>query len=206
MRAIAPILRVTLRAAVTALVVAPLAWACALFFFDLHARPSGRVAVAGVEVELPLETRRSVAIPLTADSIPYRGVAVRFEAAAPARVTLRLCGAVSCKDRAMEAGNGEVAILPVPVEAAAGGTLSLSATLISGGPVAIRGDPATPALEVIQGYSWRLPARRAREVFRAMAGADVFLLVLGTCAVALTAALGACLVLGFRTAAPDEPA
>jgi hypothetical protein len=205
MRTIAPVLRVVLRAAVTALVLAPVAWVCALFFFDLHARPSGRVAVAGVEVQLPLEKGRTVTIPLTADSIPYRGVAVRFEAATPARVTLRLCGAVTCNDRAMEAGNGDLAVLPVPAEAVAGGTLSLTATLISGGPVAIRGDPATPAVEVIQGHSWRLPARRAREVFRAMAGTDVFLFVLGTCAVALTAALGACLVLAFRTAAPDEP-
>jgi hypothetical protein len=196
------------RAAATALVLAPLAWACMLFATDLHERPSGRraVAIAGGEVEVPLEEGRTVAIPLAADSIPYRGVTLRFRVAAPAQVTLRLCGRSSCDERPMEVRNGEVAFLAVPSDAAAGGgALSLTATAVSKAPVALRGDPATPAVEVVQGYSWRLPARRAREVFHAFAGADVFLAALGACALALAAGLVACCVLAFRTAAADKP-
>ena len=208
MTTITPTLSLARRAGATALVVAPVAWACGLFALDLHERPKGRraVAIAGSQVEVLLEAERTVAIPLAADSIPYRAVAVRFEATAPAQVKLRLCGPTSCDDRAIEARNGDVAVLAVPSEAATGGALSLTSTVVSGRPVALRGDGATPAVEVIQGYSWRLPARRAREVFRAMAGVDLFLAALGACALAIATAFAACQVLSFRTAAADDPA
>ncbi|MGZ6125546.1 MAG: hypothetical protein ACXWLR_11340 [Myxococcales bacterium] len=207
MRAIARGPGVAGRAAATALVVAPLAWACVLLLSDLHERPDGRraVAIPGAGVEVPLVEGRTVAIPLAADSVPYRAVAVRFGAASPARVTLRLCGSAACDDRTMEVANGDVAVLAVPPDAAAGGgALSLTPTAISGGPVALRGDPATPSVEVVQGHSWRLPARRAREVYQALAGADVFLAALGVSTLALALALAACQVLGFREAAGDE--
>ena len=202
MRANAAALNAAGRVTATALVVAPLAWALALFLADLHERPDGRRAfpLADAGVELPVGTPRSVAIPLAVDSVPYRAVAARFRAAAPAQVTLRLCAPSSCNDRALEVGNGEVALLPVPSSAAAGGdVLTLTVTAISGGPVALRGDSATPAIEVVQGHSWRLPARRAREVFHALAGADLFFAALGACALALAAAFAACLVVAMRT-------
>jgi hypothetical protein len=121
-------------------------------------------------------------------------------------VTLRLCGTASCIDRAAEVHDGDVVLLPVPGDAAGGGVaLSVSWMALSGGPIALRGDPATPAVEVVQGHSWRLPARRAREVSRALAGADVFVGALAACTFALAAAFATCLVVAFRTAAVDEP-
>src|ERR1700682_3437373 len=105
--------------------------------FGSRSDAPGRVrnlAIPGGEVQVPLEAGRTVAIPLAAGSIPYRGVALRFCAAAPAQVTIRLCGPASCNERAMEVRNGEVALLPVPCDAAAGGgALSLSLSLRDGG-------------------------------------------------------------------------
>lgn len=200
MRWIAPALAFAKRLAATALAIAPLAWTCGLFFSDLHERPPGRrvAEVAPAILEAPLEADESVGVPLAPDSIPYRAVAVRLEAAAPALVDLRLCGRGRCSERAMNIGSAEVMTLPVPADAAAGGALSLSPAALAGGPVWLRGDAATPALEVIQGYSWRLPARRARRVFRAMAGADVFDASLSACALGLCAAFLVCIVLALR--------
>ena len=58
----------------------------------------------------------------------------------------------------------------------------------------------TPALEVVQGYSWRLPARRAKEVFHVLAGANLFLPALVACALALAAGAGVSIVRGVQEA------
>jgi hypothetical protein len=189
------------RMAATALAIGPLVWACALLFSDLHHRPEGRNAaqVAPAVLNAPLQPDETVLIPLAPDTIPYRAVAVRVEAAAPAQMDLRLCGRAECNEREVKIGSGEVVSLQIPADAAAGGALSLSAAALSGGPVSLRGDAVTPAVEVVQGYSWRLPSRRARKVFRAMAGIDGFEVSLGACALALAAGFVASLVLALRT-------
>ena len=205
MRANAPVLKVAAKAAATILVTVPLAWTFVLFLGDLHERPGGRTAIQLAKAEWPLKTGQSLTIPLPADSVPYRAVAVRFHAAEAGRTTLRLCAASSCTDQAIEVRDDDVAVLAVPADAIASTrALSLTATAISGGPISLRGDSATPAVEVIQGYSWRLPARRAREVFQALAGSDLFPSALVGCAVALAAAFATCLVLAFRNSGNED--
>jgi len=196
---IAPAARLVRRLGATALAAAPLAWGGAVFFSDLHHRPPGRRAaeIAPAVLAAPLERAEAIRIPLAPDSIPYRTVALRLEATAPAQLELQICGRGECDDRAVKLASAEVVTLPVPATAAAGGAVSLSPTTLSGGPVSLRGDSATPAVEVIQGYSWRLPARRARRVFHAMAGVDGFGASLAACALALAVGFVVCLVLAL---------
>jgi hypothetical protein len=196
---IAPAAKLVRRVAATALTAAPLVWGGAVFSSDLHRRPPGRRAaeIAPAVLAAPLQPDVPMRIPLAPDSIPYRSVALRLEAAAPAQLELQICGRVECDDRAVKLASAEVVTLPVPHDAAAGGAVFLSPTTLSGGPVSLRGDAATPAVEVIQGYSWRLPARRARRVFHAMAGVDGFDASLVACALALAVGFVVCLVLSL---------
>ena len=193
----------------TALIAAPLVWTLVLLFSDLHHRPPGRRAIfiEGARDGVPLRAGRSLSIPLAEDSIPYRGLALRLATAAPAHLTLRLCAGAECSDRTLDVHDGDVAVLPIPRPTALGGrVLSLTAAAVSGGPVELRSEPAVPALETVQGYSWRLPARRARHVFQAMAGADLFVAALAACALALAIAFCVSLILAARTAASaDDP-
>jgi hypothetical protein len=197
------------RASATALIAAPLVWSLVLFFSDLHERPAGRRAIfiQGARDGVPLRVGRSLSIPLAEDSIPYRGLALRLATAAPAHLALRLCAGAECSDRTLDVHDGDVAVLPIPRAAALGGrVLSFTPTTVRGGPVELRSEPAVPALESVQGYSWRLPARRARHVFQAMAGRDLFLAALAACALALAIAFCVSQVLAARTAASaDDP-
>jgi hypothetical protein len=175
-----------------------LLWGCALFAIDLHARPAGRRAIR-VKEGTSLAVGEPVHIRLAPDSIRYRSVAIRLEAATPAKLTIRLCAAeADCLDRSISIERADVVAFPVP-GGGAEGMLALTATHLSGGPVSLRADSATPAVEVVQGYSWRLPARRAREVYELMAGGDWFVAALAAGSMALAAAFVVCCMLGFRT-------
>jgi hypothetical protein len=191
-------MRLLARTAATLVCIAPLAWVCLLFAQDVHERPIGHLAL---DVQQRLEPKRAILIPDPPDPIRYRRLSLRLMAAKPAHVELSLCAGSSCSRQSADIADGLIVEIPAPEPAANGGSpLTLTPTAISGGPVSLQAEPATPAAEWIQGYSWRLPARRARQVFHAFAGRDAFLASFWFCVAALGTGFAICIAMGLREA------
>ena len=156
------------------MLLAPLIAASALAVRDVTHRPTGRQPAAIAQpVAETLERGRSIRIDLPQDVFRYRALVVRASAA-PGRaiVRFRLCFAGACNIHDETVGQHTEIRLTLPATIR-GGRIDLEPLEIAGQRVLLDGRLGAPAIETEQGFSWKLPLRRAREVTLAMAGLDM---------------------------------
>jgi hypothetical protein len=180
----------------TVLLLAPLVSASILLARDLHDRPASRRVVEVVRGDA-LAVGEAIVVRIAPSPWPCHAIVLTPAAQVQSDVTVRVCGPDdACVTAHETAADGGPIVLPL-AHGVRAGEVRLTVISATGGRIALRRWGDRPAVEAVQGFSWRLPAIRARELFRAFARRDLLLPALAVHASVLLIAFVVALVLTF---------